>query len=467
MFLSKFRLTILLAIVFCVWLLPSSAKAQEVHALLVIMDGDPALGSSVKVDREIIKEFLNGKVGRVYQTNIKVLNSSAGETTPSNIRREIRDLRPGRDDVVFFYFSGHGGMISETDKRTFLIVSDPASSRRGAKLMRADLEADVNAHNCRLKLIVTDCCSNYPLETGARNYVSLAGVRARAGTIRNLFGEHKGLLHVNGATEGQYGWSSGKGKAGIFTDTLIPSLTEDSDKNKDGFVEWSEVLDVARKMTGVRWEALGFKANIPAYSAQGLDQDQITVQAPRVYSNPSRTNGKTTEISAGLWNISNAYSDTGVSFETNKDRYRVDDLVTLEVRPKRDCYLTVLNWGPSGNLTQLFPNKFDPNNRLQGGKTYTIPPRRARYEIFLAKSGVEKLKILTVADESVSDRINKVFSYSDNPDNPYRGQTVVTNARAELREAAELVSKEGQIEKILKGLDADDWGEDRTEATVR
>ena len=468
MCLSKFRLTILLAIVLCVWVLPSSAKAQEVHALLVIMDNDPTLGSSVKVDEAIVTEFLKGKVDRVYKTNIKTLYSSAGETTITNIQREIRALRPARDDVVFFYFSGHGGMISDSDRRTFLIVSDPANPSRGAKLLRADLEADIDAHNCQLKLIITDCCSNHAKETGTRNHVTFATVRGvTSKTIRNLFGEHKGLLHINGATEGQYGWSLGVGKAGIFTDALMSSIAEDSDKTGDDFVEWSEVLTVAQKITGERWQALGFGENKSAYEASGMDPEQITVQTPRVYSAPSRTTGKTTEVTAGLWKMSNAYSDTGVSLEIDKERYRVEDLLTITVEPKRNCYLTVLNWGPSGNLTQLFPNKFDPNNYLRAGKTYTFPPRGAGYEIFLGESGTERLKILAVSSKRASEKINRVLSYSDNPQDPFRGHTIVTGARAELREVAKLVSKEEQIEKILKGLHADDWGEDRVETTVR
>ena len=465
MFLSKFRLIILLATVLCVWLLPSSAKAQEIHALLVIMDSDATLGSSVKIDDERIRGFLKGKVDRIYNTHITTLYSSAGETTAANIQQEIRALRPGRDDVVFFYFSGHGGMISETDRRTFLGVSDPANPSGDAKLLRDDLETYIDEHNCRLKLIITDCCSNYPMQARSKNYVTFATVRGTTTkTIRDLFGAHKGLLHVNAATEAQYGWGTNR-IGGIFTEALILSIAEDSDKSGDGFIEWSEVLTVAKKITNTRWKALGFGDRLKStFVAQGLDPDQITVQTPKVYSAPSRTQGKTTEISAGLWQISNSYSYTGVSLEINKGRYRVEDILTLTVRPKRNCYLTVLNWGPSGNLTQLFPNKFDQNNRLQGGKEYTLPPSGANYEIFLGERGTERLKILAVADKRVSEKINQVLSYSDNPKDPFRGHLI---SKATVQEAATLVSKEEEIEKILKGLDTDDWGEDHIETTVR
>ena len=464
MFLSKFRLTILLAAVLCVWLLPSNAQAQKVHALLVIMDDDAAM----RVDRKNINNFLKEKVDPVYETDITVLNSSAGETTITNIQREIRALRPGRDDVVFVYFSGHGGMISQTDRRTYLIVSDPADPSSGTKLMRADLKAAVNAHTCRLKLIVTDACSNYPLmETGARTYTTFAVVRGTTqNAIRNLFGAHKGLLHINGATEGQYGWSASAKQGGIFTESLISSIAEDVDRDENDFIEWSEVVSMTRAETGRKWGQVPYiqmlKRDPEKAKEARLDPEQITMQSPRVYSEPSRTDGKTTEMTAGLWKMSNTYSKTKVSFEIDRDRYRVEDQVMLTVRPKRDSYLTVLNWGPSGSLTQLFPNEFDQNNYLRGGKTYTIPPSGANYGIFFGESGSERMKILTIVDKRTSEDISRILPASDNPKNPFR----YVGVRAYYKELTERVSKEEQIEKILKGLPIDDWGEARIETTV-
>ena len=128
----------------------------------------------------------------------------------------------------------------------------------------------------------------------------------------------------------------------------------------------------------------------------------------------------------------------------------------------------MLNWDTVGNLTQLFPNKFDQNNHLRAGRTHTFPPPRADYKLYLADSGTEKLKVLVVADKRASEKINEVLSYREE-DNPYRGHTIAAThgARVKLKKVTDLLSKEAKIAKILKGLDSDDWGEDRFKALVR
>lgn len=468
MFLSKFQLASLLLLLLgsCV-LLTSNAEAQEVHALLVIMDDDETIGPSVQVDEENVYSFLR-KVDKVYSTtkNITVLRSSAGETTVSNIQRKIRALRPGPDDVVFFYFSGHGGMISETDRRTFLLVSDPADPRSFVKLLRDDIENDVTDHNSRLQIIITDCCSNFPPHRGARKYATFAGVRTTNSMIKNLFGEHKGLLHVNGATEGQFAWGIPQ-TGGIFTDGLIAALSDKADLNKDKFFEWSEILKLAKENTGLRWGRLLKAGDVDP------DDPQATRQTPREYSLPERLDGRHTEFHADLWDMSNRFSDLDVRFSTDKSRYRLDDLLTLTVRPDTDCYLTVLNWDTEGNLVQLFPNKFDQNNRLREGKTYQIPPRGADYEFFTTGTGIERLKIIAVTDKTASNAINKILSAPDDPDNPFRHQSVKhrSSTKAQPRfgvgEAAEKLNKQKEIAKILEDLDEDEWAEEREEVEVR
>ena len=465
MFLSKFQLaSLLLLLLGSCLLLTSNAEAQEVHALLVIMDvyGDP-ITPSVKVDEENVRTFLR-KVKRVYNTDVKVLRSSAGETTISNIQREIRALRPGPDDVVFFYFAGHGAMISETDKRTYLTVSDPASG--SANLFREDVEDEITAHNCRLQIIITDCCSSIPSRSRSRKYSILATPRP-AGTkaIKNLFGEHKGLLHVTSATEGQPAWGYPMAdRGGLFTETLIAAITQDSDRDENSFLEWSEVFTIAKTQTQTQWRKLDIDRTKDGYE---------TPQTPKTYSLPDRMDGNHTEFHADLWDMSNRYSDLDVRFGAEKSTYREGDLLELTVRPDKDCYLTVLNWDPMGNFTQIFPNKFDNNNRLRGGRTYALPPRGAEYELYLGKSGRERLKIIAVTNKSTSDAISRVLSFSGDSNNPFRGHSVESSSstkarpRVDVNGVSKKLNKEEEIAKILEKLDEDEWTEEREEVEVR
>ena len=53
--------------------------------------------------------------------------------------------------------------------------------------------------------------------------------------------------------------------------------------------------------------------------------------------------------------------------------YAVGEKVRLFVQTNRDAYLTVLNVGPSGNTTVLFPNARQQDARIRGGKPLEIP----------------------------------------------------------------------------------------------
>ena len=57
--------------------------------------------------------------------------------------------------------------------------------------------------------------------------------------------------------------------------------------------------------------------------------------------------------------------------------YAVGESVRLFVKPSKDAYVTVLNVGPSGQTTMLFPNAYQKDNRVSGGRTIEIPSRES------------------------------------------------------------------------------------------
>lgn len=55
------------------------------------------------------------------------------------------------------------------------------------------------------------------------------------------------------------------------------------------------------------------------------------------------------------------------------NRYAIGEAVQLFVRTNKDAYLTVLNVGPSGNTTLLFPNAYQKDSRVAGNRIAEIP----------------------------------------------------------------------------------------------
>jgi hypothetical protein len=49
---------------------------------------------------------------------------------------------------------------------------------------------------------------------------------------------------------------------------------------------------------------------------------------------------------------------------------RVGDVLRFNFRAERDCYLTLINVGTSGKITILFPNEYQPDGLVRGGRVY-------------------------------------------------------------------------------------------------
>ena len=449
---TKVKLTLLTLFLLGSGLLTvSSAEAQTVHALLIIMDDDPSIGQAMKVDQEKVERLLTS-VNRVFPVRKTVYLSSRKATRRGAILRWIRNVQPDRDDVILVYYGGHGAMVSNTYRKTYLELTD-------GKLFRSELADTIQQANpCRLKLLITDACSNAPrppiimsfaVETVSKNY------------IKDLFGSHEGFLHVNGATEGEYGWCHTE-LGSFFTISLMAVISDISDTNRDGFVEWKEVFELAKKDTQTIFEQA-----YPYFSSSrksDLRARGITSQTPKAYSLPKRIRSRPPmergDSADSLWELRNPRARYNVELQTDKSTYRIDDYLTLRMEAQESCYIMVLNWDKNGKLTVLLPNQYESDNFVRGGQTYTFPTPESDYDYILpGPIGRERFKLIAVRKRSVSQAL-KTAMEKDIPredSSPFRSQAKIVP-----RDTAET-----KILKELLKLDPADWAEASTTIILR
>lgn len=55
--------------------------------------------------------------------------------------------------------------------------------------------------------------------------------------------------------------------------------------------------------------------------------------------------------------------------------------IVFKFKADRDCYLNLIDCGTSGQVTVLFPNAYHKDNRIQGGKEYSIPSADMGFDI--------------------------------------------------------------------------------------
>ncbi|MFT7459841.1 MAG: hypothetical protein ACI909_002524 [Planctomycetota bacterium] len=79
--------------------------------------------------------------------------------------------------------------------------------------------------------------------------------------------------------------------------------------------------------------------------------------------------------------------------------YEFGDQVTLFVKSNQDAYLTILDTGTSGTVHIIYPNSYQPNNRISAGQIIQVPGKDAEFAYEVAgPTGTEH--ILVIASKS-------------------------------------------------------------------
>lgn len=78
--------------------------------------------------------------------------------------------------------------------------------------------------------------------------------------------------------------------------------------------------------------------------------------------------------------------------------YGIGETVRLAVKANEDAYVTVLNIGASGKVTQLFPNAMQSDNRVKAGETVEIPGKASGAAITVnGPVGAELIKVIATS----------------------------------------------------------------------
>lgn len=96
----------------------------------------------------------------------------------------------------------------------------------------------------------------------------------------------------------------------------------------------------------------------------------------------------------------------GINFtiSTEKFAYNISDPIFFTLTADRNCYVAVVDIGTSGETTLLFPNKWHPDNKIEKGKVYRIPPEGSDFAYKVTGPvGTEHVKVIASLDKVMSN----------------------------------------------------------------
>ena len=287
----------------------TTAEAQDVHALLIILGNDRVIAESVAKNEEKMVNMLRQLS---YHCNVHLTlmysksshEGTVAEKTFINGRSEkpttqeqdiieakqvaewLENLRPKPEDTVLIYFTGHGKM---DPLGAHNLLFNPGVSPED-NLDRGKFSDRLKQKSARLRMFITDTCSNYVSEDLSDDTFARYSVQVRAKArayLQDLFLEHEGFLDITAASPGEFAIANDE-LGGHFTSALISQgFTATADTNNDTFLSWKEAFEKTKTQT----KELYAEATFGTKMQEALKANKQKTQEPYQYLLPTRIGG--------------------------------------------------------------------------------------------------------------------------------------------------------------------------------
>lgn len=240
---------------------PARAQQPAIRAFLVFCNGYPGeaggINESVTMDSYIVTSLLRDNIAeQAWGVTLEITELTEQAATSENVMRRFEEFSRtvGPDDTVFVHFSGHGVIPDPTTNEQFLQFVDLELRSRN------EWAEKVEALPARLKIMVSDCCSSYPVKELAEGPEEVNPWNS----FYYLFRLHEGFVNITAASPGQDAYGTERG--GYLTVNLASDMQR--------YKSWDKVFQ--RTQTRVHQET--------AAEVRSFGDPSLQPQKPLAYS---------------------------------------------------------------------------------------------------------------------------------------------------------------------------------------
>ena len=278
-------------------------SAQKLHKIIFANTDDRKIGSSVKVDNDRAIEEIDAIAGYIgYEVVDYVYNST--RCTKQNLLTVLNGLSCSSQDIVFFYYSGHGVHPNGAMQDKFPQMCMNTNIESMFVPVR-QVEEILSRKAPRLRIIITDCCNNVNSAVTVKSFMDGSrGATIMKGNVadnyRRLFVNARGrvmatsskLGQTSGCAMNQDGSDAGGIYSCFFWDVLLKYCEESNAPT------WNAVINSTKS------EVAKFTNNrqIPddALDVTGDSGSGTGVVPPAPTPTPTPVNATTTNLSQAL-----------------------------------------------------------------------------------------------------------------------------------------------------------------------
>ena len=298
------------------------------HFIMAAATKDASIGESVETDLKLAEPEFK-RFAKQLNINYQERIISGNSFTKENILNAIKGVKAAPNDVIVFFYSGHGFRFDD-DKddypNMFLTYSNYGISSSNDYLGVSEAYNMLAKKKARLTIVLSDCCNAYYGAT--RQEIESSALASRGNNsydlkkLEKLFLYSSGTLKVTAAKAGQVALCDARGGYLLtaFLNNIHSQISAVSDKDPS----WEKIVDNAREY--VRRKTTGFDET-------GEDRDpQIVVRsisiketAPAVTD--SNRPGKPNSLKSDNDNRGNDYDDSGSVSSDDEDLTLTDVLI--------------------------------------------------------------------------------------------------------------------------------------------
>ena len=136
-----------------------AGRAQTVHALLVADTHDPLLHRACARDVQTMHDQV-GQIAAALGYRLAEQRLVDGGFSRKNLDAALRSLAPGPDDVLLFYYSGHGYNLRDRADRFPILALEKKAANAAKNPGLGTIHQLLKAKKPRLCVTLGDCCNN-------------------------------------------------------------------------------------------------------------------------------------------------------------------------------------------------------------------------------------------------------------------------------------------------------------------
>lgn len=228
--------------------------AAKLHFVVVANTNDPRIGYSVQKDLVNLSSQIKD-VSVFLKIPLNYVEVSGANFNKKNVENAVNNLKPGPNDIVIFYYSGHG--YSNDQNTTQQYPQFDLRESRFDDILVATLNASevmdkIKAKNARLNLVLSDCCNSSlgMLKPEGKTFALTAKSLLSWDKTYcfNLFMNSKGSIIATAAKKGQFAYGN-TDVGGYFTSNFVTAMEKYLSKFQTSTPTWEEIINETQETT--------------------------------------------------------------------------------------------------------------------------------------------------------------------------------------------------------------------------